>query len=387
MRQQVDILYVGFLLGHAGDALQMLSLAAGMQRRGASVQIVVPELPTSVAFAALCEERGVPCLRSGCVRADMHRNRQYLLALLRLFRRFRASVTHLHTGDVCPPRLATVAMDLAHVPPAVATVQSPYATLLPGSRRARSWARAVARRYRAVVCPSEHARAHQLAAGVPADRVRVIRNSVDTKRFGSGDRALIRDRLGMPEDARVVLFTSRLDAQKRPLDAVRAFAAAAKGRPGTYLVFAGSGSEREAILREASALGQAERVRCVGYQTDIQNWLAAADVWILPTEAENFSLALLEAMAAGCPVLTTLCAGNDEVVEHERNALVVPVGDVEALADGLTRLLDDPEMRSRLARGAKETAARYDEEAMVTAYAACYSESCGAPSGTGSDSG
>jgi glycosyltransferase involved in cell wall biosynthesis len=78
-------------------------------------------------------------------------------------------------------------------------------------------------------------------------------------------------------------------------------------------------------------------------------------VWLLPTEAENFSLAVLEALAAGCAIVSTPCRGNDEVLVHDQNALLAPVGDVDALAGCLRCLLADRARRERLRDGARRT--------------------------------
>ena len=80
---------------------------------------------------------------------------------------------------------------------------------------------------------------------------------------------------------------------------------------------------------------------------------------MLPTEAENFSLAVLEALAAGCPVLSTLCKGNDEVLVADDNAMIHAVGDIDGMASALQTLLNDPALRKRLSTNARNTAAGY----------------------------
>src|SRR5262249_40366975 len=117
-----------------------------------------------------------------------------------------------------------------------------------------------------------------------------------------------------------------------------------------------------------------DRVHFAGYRPDVPDWLAAATVWLLPTEAENFSLSVLEALAAGCPILSTLCPGNDEVLVAGENALIHPIADVEGLAIGLRRLITDDGLRSRLSGNARRTAQRFTIERMVERYASCYAE-------------
>jgi glycosyltransferase involved in cell wall biosynthesis len=222
------------------------------------------------------------------------------------------------------------------------------------------------------VSPSDHGSAFQRACGVPSTRVTTIRNAIDTRAIASGDGSRPRAELGLGPDDPLVVFTSRLDAQKRPVDAVRIFAAVADDHPTAALVFVGTGVESVAVSRSASEYGLGDRVHLVGHRQDVADWLAAATVWILPTERENFSVAVLEALAAGCPVVSTTCPGNTEVLLDDDNALTFEVGDVAGGSVALRRLLADPDLRRRLSQRGMECARGYDVDRMVDEYWALY---------------
>jgi glycosyltransferase involved in cell wall biosynthesis len=222
------------------------------------------------------------------------------------------------------------------------------------------------------VSPSDHGSAFQRACGVPSARVATIRNAIDTRAIASGDGSGPRAELRLGPDDPLVVFTSRLDGQKRPVDAVRMFAAAADDYPTATLVFVGTGVESAAVARAAAEHGLGDRVRLVGHRQDVADWLAAATVWVLPTERENFSVAVLEALAAGCPVLSTTCPGNTEVLVDDDNALTFEVGDVAGGSIALRRLLAEPELRRRLSRRGMECARAYDVDRMVDEYWALY---------------
>ena len=372
MKKTPDILYVGFLLGHGGDALQMMELASGMMRRGRNVKIIVPKLPTSIEFAETCRKRGIPVDRSDLIRADVTGARQSLLNLIRFFGTNRAPILHFHTGDVCLPRTVVIAMGLLRLPPAFVTIQSPYSHLSPSRLRARSGAAAVARRFQQVICPSRHSREFQLSYGVPKERVQTINNSVDLSRFSFGDPDIVRNSLNLSAETPLIVFTSRLDHQKRPLEAIKAFKSIAARIPDVHFAIVGSGTlegECRAAVAEANL---EDRVHFAGYQTNVQDWLAAATVWYLPTESENFSLAVLEALAAGCAVVSTNCPGNDEVLVDGDNSLLTEVGDVDAQAAALYSLLTDDNLRSKLKHAARAVAQNYSADRMVEAYAQCY---------------
>jgi glycosyltransferase involved in cell wall biosynthesis len=350
----------------------MLELASGMASRGARVRLVVAELETTRGLAHLCEDRNLPIIRTPLIKSSMDGVPQKPLDMLRLFRSHRAPLVHMHTGDCCLPRTAMLARRLLGCPPAFVTVQSPYETVQPGEARAGAWARAARQQLRLVICPSEHSRRYQIRLGVPEQRAAVIRNSVDVRRFGSGNPAIARDALRLGSDDQLVLFSSRLDEQKRPLDAVSAFANIANDFPQAHIVVLGTGTLEDAVRAAAREHGLERRVHLVGHQDNVQDWLAASTVWILPTERENFSLAVLEAMAAGCAIVSTNCRGNDEVLIDGRNALTTEIGAIEAMTAALRRLLSDAVLRARLGANARAAVAAYSAECMVDAHLKYY---------------
>ena len=135
--QPVDVVYIGFVTGHGGDALQMLTLARGIRDLGARVEIVVPAVKESVTFQQRCRDVGIECERSNLLTADMHGSRQRLPSLVRLFRSIDAPIVHFDTGNSCLPRSAMLALELLRYRPAFVTLQSPYETIAPRSGRAR----------------------------------------------------------------------------------------------------------------------------------------------------------------------------------------------------------------------------------------------------------
>lgn len=369
-----DITFVGFLLGHGGDALQMLELAAGMKRCGATVQIIVPAVTESITLAQRAQARGVPCHRTSMMSVSMDGAPQRLGSMLSLLRSIRSPVVHFHSGNSCLPRMTMAALEALRYRRSFATLQSPYETIVPGSLRARVWAATASRRLAAVVSPSDHGSRFQVRCGIPVERTATIRNSIDLGRWSSGDGEGVRRRLGIDAADPLIVFSSRLDQQKRPLDAVRMLAGVTHRFPRACLLVVGDGELSDAMLAEGRRLDVADRVRLVGYQTNVEDWIAAATVWVLPTERENFSIALLEAMAAGRVVLSTSCPGNDEILVDGHNASVFDVGDV---ADGTARLaalLGDASLRRRLGDGALATAQAFSNGHMVDAYRRLYLE-------------
>jgi glycosyltransferase involved in cell wall biosynthesis len=235
------------------------------------------------------------------------------------------------------------------------------------------WARAVDRHFRRIICVSADSRQRQIRNGVPAGRTTLIYNGIDVARFASGSAAAAWRALpDVPPGSRLILSTARLDEQKQPMAAVEAFARIAAEFPEVHLVLTGRGPLEEATRTAAARAGVEGRVHLVGHQSNVPDWLAAAAVWLLPTLGEGFSMAVIEAMAAGCPIVSTRCAGNNEVLEDDVNALTVPVRDVDALAGALRRVLSDPSLAARLAAAARTTAARYSLDGVVDRHLESY---------------
>ena len=370
----LDILYIGFVLGHGGDAAQMLDLASSMAARGRRVRVIVPDLPTTAGLALRGSKRGVDVVRTDLIDADPVAPRQIPERLHRLFQEHPAELIHLHTGDFCLSRTVPRIMGERGIPrhSALVTVHSPYDTLTPDHERAIAWAQAARRRLRFIVCPSRHAVDVQRKYGVPASVLAHIPNGVDAARFACGNAARARSSIGIREDWPLLVFTSRLDPQKRPQDALEVFTRIARDFPMSQLAFVGSGELEDSLHRAAYLAGLSPRVHFAGYRDDVPDWLAAANAWLFPTEAENFSLALLEALSAGCPVVSTQCRGNDEVLVPGRNALTHGVGDIDGMETAVRVLLNDAAFGARISREARRTANRYTLERMTDRYARLY---------------
>lgn len=228
-------------------------------------------------------------------------------------------------------------------------------------------------------CVSEAVAVHArdaLGARAPV----VVENGIDLARFAppaerAAARATARATLGLHPDARIVGAVARLTAQKGLDDLLRAFARVAPDRPDALLVLVGEGPEAAALDALAAELGLSARVRRVGFRRDVPEVLRALDVLAMPSRWEGFGLALVEGLAAGLPCVATAVDSLPGVLGDA--GLLVPPGDVAALAAALGRLLDEPELRADLARRGPERARRFDVRAMVEGYERVYREVLG----------
>jgi glycosyltransferase involved in cell wall biosynthesis len=220
---------------------------------------------------------------------------------------------------------------------------------------------------------SEEIRQEAAANGLDAGRFVKIRNGVDTKRFNREGPAAALPELGSAPERQVVFFAGRHDTQKRVDVLVRAFAKVVAQVPGARLACAGSGPRVEEYRSLARELGVADRVAFLGARPDVEALHRAAQVFVLPSAAEGLPNALLEALAAGTPSVATAIPGTTDVVEHEKEALLVPLDDVDALAAAIVRLLRDRALAERLAQAGLERIRReFDMERVTDQYVALF---------------
>lgn len=216
------------------------------------------------------------------------------------------------------------------------------------------------------VCISEEITREVRAAGFAEERLVSIPNGVDLSAW-AGDPPPAE--LPFGPEAEVVLFLGRLTPQKRLDVLLQAIARLAATRPALRLAVCGEGPLREDLEALSARLGIGERVAFLGVREDVLALHRAARVFALPSEGEGLPNALLEALAAGTPTVATAVAGTVDVARHEREALLVSPNDAPALAAALERLLEDPDLRARLAtQGRERIAAAFDVDLAAQRY-------------------
>jgi glycosyltransferase involved in cell wall biosynthesis len=186
-----------------------------------------------------------------------------------------------------------------------------------------------------------------IANGVPRERVHYQINFVPDGREGSIFGGPVSE--GKRGDGPVIAALGRLHENKAFDTLIRAFAALPDGR----LWLAGEGPERTMLGDLANELGIASRVAFLGWQDDPQSIIRGADILVCPSRHEPFGNVIAEGMACGKPVISTQTNGGCELIEDGVNGLLVPVDDVDALADALAQLATDVALAARLAEGGR----------------------------------
>ena len=347
------ILHTEASCGWGGQEIRILEEAKGLIARSHEVSLACPSTARIYAEAA---QYGVPALALPIARKSL----SGLFALRHHLLQLRPDVVNTHSStDSWLTVLACVT--LRRGPPVVRTrhISSP----VPNNAASR-WL------YSGAVChvvTAGEALRRQLIeqSGVTPERITSVPTGIDTVRFSPGEQRASRLALGLDPDGRMVGVLATLRSWKGHLYLLEAFAKLA--RSDTTLLIIGEGPMRSPIEAKIAELQLDKRVRLVGQQDRPEDWLRALDVFCLPSYAnEGVPQAILQAMMTGLPVVTTPVGAILEAASDGQTALVVPPKDANALAGAIARLLQDPDLASRLGHAAREFALqRYSREAML----------------------
>jgi glycosyltransferase involved in cell wall biosynthesis len=235
----------------------------------------------------------------------------------------------------------------------------------------------------ALVAPSPAILRELAAAGYPAERARYLPNGVripppaDAAAKAAARRALAESSplLNCSADAPLAVYTGRLHEAKGLAELLMAWSKVVACRPSAQLWLVGEGPLEQSLREQVAERGLSGRVILPGVFDSVDEILQAADLYVFPSWSEGMSLALLEAMAAGLPIVASDIPGNRALISDEVHGLLVPVGDSAALAAAMDRLLEDRELGRRLGAAARRrTESEYSLGRSVEAHLTLFEE-------------
>lgn len=337
----------------------LLQLAHAQALRGCLPSILTLVEPNPLA--ELYESRGVGCRGLGRARLNDPR---LVVDVWRALRELRPDVVHTHLfyADI----FGSVAARAAGVRAVLSTQHSTQRGRLSWRRRAgiRTMARFA---HRLVAVSNSVRRSAALHLGTPESRIVVIPNGIALEEWDRAS-ALSRTDLGIPEDALVVACIGRVVEAK----GYEAFlqVVARLSDPRVRVLIVGDGPDRQRLEHRSAQLGLGETVRWLGFREDVPRVLKAVDVFAMPSLWEGHSVALLEAMAAGC---ACLISDIPELVETAGAAAVrVRTSDLEATTRALRELLASPERRADLGQAARQIAHNFSIDRSAERYLDLY---------------
>lgn len=193
---------------------------------------------------------------------------------------------------------------------------------------------------------------------MPRDKLKVIYNGVNTTRFAPSHNAqsgYILQEFDLPDDSKIIVCIAQLIPEKGVVYLIEAAAQLTHRYPKLYVFLVGEGPQREELQLKVHQLGLQDHIHFTGLRIDTESFLAVADIFVLLSVWEEaFAFSLLEAMAAGCPVVATRIGAIPESVIHQETGLLVPPRDPEAAAQAIHYLLDHDHEREQMGRAARK---------------------------------
>jgi len=279
------------------------------------------------------------------------------------------AVFHAHLNWPLACRYGLVAAALARIPAVVATVH--LFSDVPWRRSVYVQRLLSTRIDRYVAVSDDMARRLRATFRLPARGVPVVRNGICLARYHRPPNNGLRDVWWGGKEEPIILTAARLDLQKGHSYLLQAAVLVPKAR----FVLAGDGPLRGMLEAQAAALGVADRIVFLGQRDDVPALLASCDLFVLPSLFEGLPLSILEAMAAGKPIIATMIGGTNEAIRHGENGILVPPADPVALAAAIRTLLADPALARRMAVAGEFRARKeFDASVMVERVTGIYNE-------------
>lgn len=373
----MKVLRVITRLNIGGPARQALMLHRELQEGGYDCELVsgAPQAEEG-AFPPPAERYTLlPSLRR---ETDFVADAKAVRALTAVMRTMRPDIVHTHTTTA--GGLGRIAARRAKVPHTVHTfdghVLSGYLSA-PQTKLLATAERLLAHRTDVLIAVSSQVRDDLLSLGIGREpQWRVIPHGLELDDLlnGPAPAPASRDKLGLPQGVPLVGIIGRLAAIKDHATFVATAARVAAVHPDVEFVVAGDGALRPSVEAAAkAALG--DRVHFLGWATDLPTLYGALDIVVLTSRNEGTPLTLMEAGAAGVPVVATRVGGVPEVVKDGQTGFVLPAGDAQALAAKVELLLSDPEVAHAMGEAARDwVRARYTWQRLVADITALYDE-------------
>jgi glycosyltransferase involved in cell wall biosynthesis len=283
----------------------------------------------------------------------------------------RVDVFHLHAGVGWEGHTAIYAAREVGVPVIIRTEHLPDMIL---NLEDRASHRRLLSAVDQLICVSTGAAHSMRCAGVPAAKLAVVRNGVPPAAEQPDPVPMLRE-LSLPAGARLVLTVARFVEQKGHRFLLQAMPTILAACPAAQFLWVGEGPLKEELKHEVRERGLESAVRFLGQREDVAALLAAADLVVLPSLFEGLPLVILEAMAAGRPVVATSTLGTDEAVFDDVTGRLVPTGNSQALAAGVLEALTSPKLAAKWGAAGRERWHReFTAERMVRQTAAVYED-------------
>jgi len=366
--QSIRTLHVETGMHSLGGPAQVIYLITGLRDRGHDARLVCPKGSSVSRHAA---EAGLDVIT---VPLWTDLDASFVFRLYRIIKRTKPDIVHLHSrrgADI----MGGVAARLAHAPAIVLSrrIDNPIRRGLLSKLKYGSLCDRI-------IAISDAVTSALLEGGVNPTKITRVRSAVDAKAYELNPNGRFRRALGIPAGKHVIGIVGQLIERKGHRYLLDAMPAILERFPDTVLVALGHGPLLARLRHHAKSLGIEQDVMFVGFRNDMPHILRELDVLVHPATMEGLGVAVLQAMAAELPVVTTAAGGMPEAVQDGVSGILVPPRGVEALSDAVIRLLAAPELRRTMgAAGRRIVEEQFSVDGMVEGILSVYRSALGLP--------
>lgn len=353
-------------LNPGGAQRMAVHLMRNLDRQRFEVEAVSLFRPIGTDLEDMVSQSGVPIRYLGKRRGPDPR---MFAKIAQSLRSFRPHVIHTHRYIL---RYALPPMLRYRVPAMVHTVHNPAEKEVDWPGR---WIQWMAFKSGVIPVAITQEVASSLSCSYRISGFPLIPNGIpiEAYRHPSVNRKVWRSQEGFASEDVLFVCVARLSPQKNPALLLESFAQGPASDPRAHLLFVGTGELRSRLEKRALALNLEEKIHFLGVRTDIPETLNATDIFVLSSDWEGHPLSVMEALAAGKPVIGTAVGGIPELVENNKSGLLVPKGDIDTLSGAMSYLVTSAESRRAMEEFSKKRGAEhFDVTVMTKAYEELY---------------
>jgi glycosyltransferase involved in cell wall biosynthesis len=372
---QARIAFVAVSFMRSGTEQVIVDLTGYFARAGHAVTVLIPRLSALDGMVQEVLALGASVERVGPLHSTGHNALRNGHELLAVFRRLQPDIVHFHVPwePIC---FESVTAAIARIPVRVRTEHNPAPDPVGLAQRAKM--RVQDRAFHKIVYLSEgNRRSHVKNLGRAVAQSVLIGNGIEPASINAdrsvSRRRAYRERMALPQEAEIALMVGTLNERKGVIDFVRAAGVAARIHPRMHFALLGDGELRPDCERLAAESGISYRVHFLGHRPDVREILSTFDLFVQSSYFEGMSVAMLEALAAGLPMVTTRVDGVEDLFPAEEGGLYVDTGDWQRLGEAMAELASRPELRKQLAAISQtRVVSQFSVQAMCQRYADLY---------------
>ena len=338
-------------LGHGGTERNLVQYCKSIDKTKFSLEVWYLH-ETEDSLKAVLTDAGI---RSVCLQAPGSFNPLYLLKIARKLKHSGADLIHVFLPTVGYYAVASRILFRSKIPMLYSSGGVQLLLPLQGAMMRYGLGRCCY----PIVCNSTGVMDFWRSMNVDQRRLRVIHNGHDLKQIdAAGNRDEQRQQLGLAEDEPVIMTVGRLIESKRHTDLLQACASLRRKGKRFQLWIVGDGPCREALVEQTGKLDLNDQTKFLGTRKDIIDLMRAADLFAFPSESEGLPNAVIEAALCQLPIVAADIRPVTEIIEDGKSGTIFPVRNVDALAAGITSILEDPPRAARMATAARKEAAQ-----------------------------